>query len=404
MIEPVTRPEGVPVIATDPFSVENLMEPHTLHQHLREAGPVVYFDRYGMWGMARYEQVNAALKNWKVFSSAAGVGLSNSRKEEPWRPPSLLLESDPPIHTHAREIVGPILSPQRLQAVREHFEREAGLLVNQLVALGSFDAVSQLAEVYSLKVFGDAVGLSEEGRERLLAYGNLVFNSFGPHNQLREDSMASAQNIQSWIINSCKSEALCPGGFGAQIWTIADEEKITAEWAALLVRSFLTAGILTMVNGIAAAIYGLASHPDQWSMLREDPSLAVLAFEEAVRWDSPIQAFFRTTACEAVVAGVRIPAEKKVMLFLGAANRDPRRWTNPDSFDIRRNASGHVGFGMGIHRCIGQTIARLQAEVMLVTLAQKVAQIEIIGQPQRRPNNMLYAWKNLPVTVRSALA
>src|SRR5437660_398029 len=398
MIEPVTGPKKVPVIALDPFSIENLMEPHTLHEQLRATGPVVYFDRYGMWGMARYEQVNTALKNWKAFSSASGVGLSDFRKEKPWRPPSLLLESDPPIHTHAREILGPVLSPRRLQAVREHFEREANALVDQLLALGSFDAVSQLAETYSLKVFGDAVGLSEEGRERLLAYGNLVFNSFGPHNQLFEDSMASAQIIQQWIVDRCKSEALCPGSFGEQLWTLADEGKISEEWAELLVRSFLTAGILTMVNGIAAAIYGLAGHPDQWHILREEPSLATSAFEEAIRWESPIQAFFRTTTCEIEVAGVRIPPEEKVMLFLGAANRDPQKWTNPNRFDIRRNASGHVGFGMGMHRCIGQTLARLQAETILVALAQKVGQIEITGQPQRRPNNMLYAWKSLPLT------
>ena len=213
--------------------------------------------------------------------------------------------------------------------------------------------------------------------------------------------MASAQVIQQWIQDSCKRETLCPGGFGTQIWAIADDGKISEEWAVLLVRSFLTAGILTMVNGIVAAIYGLASHPDQWNMLRENPSLAASAFEEAVRWESPIQTFFRTTTQEVEIAGVRIPAQEKVMLFLGAANRDPRRWTNPDLFDLRRNSSGHVGFGMGIHRCIGQTIARLQAEVVLAALARRVEQIEIIGQPQRRPNNTLYAWKSLPVTVRS---
>lgn len=401
MTTSVAKQGGVPIIAADPFSQEHSIEPHILHEQLREAGPVVYFDRYGMWGMARHEQVYVALKDWQNFSSAAGVGLSDFRKEEPWRPPSLLLESDPPIHTRAREVVGPILSPRRLQDVGEYFKREAITLVDQLVELGEFDAVGQLAEAYSLKVFGDAVGLSKEGREHLLVYGDLVFNSFGPHNQLFEDSMASAQVLQQWIQDSCKREALCPAGFGAHIWAIADDGKISEEWAVLLVRSFLTAGILTMVNGIVAAIYGLASHPDQWDMLRENPSLAASAFEEAVRWESPIQNFFRTTSQEVEVAGVRIPAQEKVMLFLGAANRDPRRWTNPDLFDLKRNTSGHVGFGMGLHRCIGQTIARLQAEMVLAALASRIERIEITGQPQRRPSNTLYAWKSLPVTVHS---
>lgn len=403
MTELIAGPLGAPIIDADPFALEHLTEPHALHEHLRETGPVVYFDRYGIWGMARYEQVNAALKDWKTFSSAAGVGLSDSRKEEPWRPPSLLLESDPPIHTQAREVFGPILSPRRLQAAREHFEREAIALVDRVIALGEFDVVSQLAEAYAVNVFADVVGLPKEGREHLLTYGYLVFNSFGPrnHNQLLEDSMANAQPVGQWILDSCRREALSPGGIGEQVWMLVDAGKIPEEWAALLVRSLLTAGILTTSNGIAAALYGLASQPDQWSMLRQDPSLAAQAYEEAVRWETPIQTFFRTTTQAVEVGGVRIPAEEKVILFLGAANRDPRQWTNPDHFDIRRNAAGHVGFGMGIHRCVGQTITRMEGEILLAALARRVEQITITGQPQRKHNNSLYAWKSLPVAVRS---
>ena len=399
-----TTPEGVPVITADPFSLENLVEPHALHEQLREAGPVVRLDYYGIWGMARYEQVNAALKDWETFTSAAGAGLSNFRKEKPWRTPSLLLEADPPAHTRAREVVGPILSPPALRALRGSFEREAIELVDRLAALGSFDAVTQLAEVYPLKVFGDAVGLAEEGRENLLPYANMVFNAFGPRNQLFEDAMANAQAVQQWIMASCQREALRPGGFGVQIWAATDVGKIPEEWAPLLIRSLLSAGLDTTINGIAAAIYALASHPDQWGLLRQDLSLAKLAFEETVRWESPVQTFFRTTTREVEVAGRRIPAGEKVLLFLGAANRDPRRWTNPDNLDIRRNASGHVGFGMGIHRCVGQTVARLEAELVLTALARRVERIEITGQPQRRPNNTLRAWGSLPVTVHVAPA
>ncbi|HET9920833.1 MAG TPA: cytochrome P450 [Ktedonobacteraceae bacterium] len=402
MTETATTPEGVPVITADPFTQENLSEPNILHEQLREAGSVVYLDAYGIWGMARYEQVNAALKDWKTYSSAAGVGLSDFRKEKPWRPPSLLLEADPPAHTRAREVVGPVLSPRAMEALREPFEREAALLVERLAAQRSFDAVTELSEAYPLKVFGDAVGLPEEGREHLMAYGNMAFNAFGPRNQLLENSMVGAQAVQQWIAESCRREMLRPGGFGAQIWAVADTGKIPEEWAALLVRSLLTAGIDTTVNGIAAAIYGLASNPEQWSLLRENPSLAASAFEEAVRWESPVQTFFRTTTREVEVDGVHIPAGEKVLLFLGAANRDPRHWSNPERFDIKRNASGHVGFGMGVHRCVGQTVARVEAEIVLKALARRVERMEISGQPRRRPNNTLHAWSSLPVTVYAA--
>jgi len=227
----------------------------------------------------------------------------------------------------------------------------------------------------------------------------MVFNAFGPRNHLLEVAMADAQPVQQWITASCKREALSPGSFGAQIWAAVDTGKIPEEWAPLLVRSLLSAGLDTTINGIAAAINALASHPEQWSLLRQDPSLAKLAFEETVRWESSVQTFFRTTTREVEVGGVRIPAGEKVLLFLGAANRDPRRWTNPDSFDIRRNSSGHVGFGMGIHRCVGQTVSRFEAEILLTALARRVERIELAGQPQRKPNNTLRAWSSLPVTV-----
>jgi cytochrome P450 len=402
MTQTAITPEGAPVITADPFSLENLLEPHDLHEHLREAGPVVYLSAYSIWGMARYEQVNAALKDWETFSSAAGAGLSNFRKEKPWRVPSLLLEADPPAHTRAREVVGPVLAPPVLRALRGSFEREAEELVDRLVTLGSFDAVTQLAEAYPLKVFGDAVGLQEEGRENLLPYANMVFNAFGPRNELLAAAMADAQAVQQWIMDNCRREALRPGSFGAQIWAAVDAGKIPEEWAPLLVRSLLSAGLDTTINGIAATIYAFASHPEQWRLLRQDPSLAKSAFEETIRWESSVQTFFRTTTREVEIAGVRIPAGEKVLLFLGAANRDPRRWIDPNAFDIRRNASGHVGFGMGIHRCVGQTVARVEAEIVLTTLARRVERIGITGQPQRKPNNTLRAWSSLPVTVYAA--
>ncbi len=399
MTEQHASSQEAPVITADPFTPAWLTSPHALHEQLREAGPVVYLDSYGIWGMARYEQVNAALKNWNTFSSAAGVGLSNFQKEKPWRVPSLLLEADPPDHTLAREVVGPVLSPRALDALRPAFEQEAQELVDRMVELGTFDGVTQFAETYSLKVFGDAVGLAEESRNYLLEYGELAFNAFGPRNQLLEASLAHAQVVQQWIAERCQRANLRPGGFGARIWEVSETGKVPPEWAALFVRSLLTAGIDTTVNGIAAALYALATHPEQWQILCDDPTLAAAAFEEAIRWESPVQTFFRTTTREVEIAGVHIPAGEKVLLFLGAANRDPRRWTDPDDFTIRRNTNGHVGFGMGIHRCVGLTVARIEGEILLRILVQRVKRLDLASQPRRKPNNTLLSWGSLPLTI-----
>ena len=144
----------------------------------------------------------------------------------------------------------------------------------------------------------------------------------------------------------------------------------------------------------------MARHPAQWHKMRADPArLARAAFEEAVRFESPVQTFFRTTTCATEVGGVRIDADRKILLFLGAANRDPRQWENPDDYDIERKVLGHVGFGAGIHVCVGQLLARLEGEVVLQALARHAGHIELAGAPERRYNNTLRGLKHLPLRV-----
>ena len=164
-------------------------------------------------------------------------------------------------------------------------------------------------------------------------------------------------------------------------------------------RSLLTAGVDTTVTGIAALLHAVAAHPDQWDRLRADRTLLPRAFEEAVRLESPVQTFFRTTTTETVIADVVIPADRKVLMFLGAANRDPRRWDDPARFDLSRDPSGHVGFGMGLHQCVGQHIARLEALALLEALLDRVESIELTGIPRRHLNNTLRGWESMPVRV-----
>ncbi|MFJ9008547.1 cytochrome P450 [Streptomyces canus] len=166
-----------------------------------------------------------------------------------------------------------------------------------------------------------------------------------------------------------------------------------------MVRSLLTAGVDTTVHGLAAVLYAFAGHPDQWRALRERPQSARIAFDEAVRWQSPVQTFFPTATTEVRIAGTVIPEGGKILMFLGAANRAPARWTDPDRFDLSRDLSGHVGFGMGLHQCVGQHVARLEAEALLTALARRVDRIELAGTARRHPNNTLRAWHSVPVRV-----
>ncbi|MFC0550839.1 cytochrome P450 [Planotetraspora thailandica] len=386
----------------DPFSDDFLADPYPRHERIRDAGPVVRLSRYGIWASARHEQVFAALTDWRTFSSASGVGLADFRKEKPWRVPSLLLEADPPGHTQVREVMAQVLSPRRVRGLRERFAPVADELVSDLVERGSFDAVRDLAEVFPLRVFPDAVGLPEEGREHLLRYGDMAFNGFGPRNDLFGRAMADAEQVQAWITAACRRENLAAGGLGRDIWAFADTGTITQEQAAMLVRSLLSAGVDTTVYAIGNALAALTAHPGQWARLHDDPTLAKHAFEEAIRYESPVQTFFRTTTRTTDLGGVWIGPGEKILLFLGAANRDPRKWENPHTLEITRRAAGHVGFGMGVHGCVGQQIARLEGDVVLSALAERAATLTPTAAPVLRPNNTLRGFSSAPIQVDKA--
>lgn len=389
-----------PSLDLDPFSMDFLLDPYPRHAQLRETGPVVFLEQYGIWAMARYAEVYATLHDYKTFISGAGAGIHDLRKGLSWRPPSLVLETDPPLHDQTRGTIGKIMSGPAVRKLRDDFQAEAERLADELVARGEFDAVSDFAVPYPLKVVGDAVGVSPEGRECLLPFSNMLFNSFGPENEIFRDAIREGERVVKQLFAQCERDALAPNSFGAKIYEAADAGAVTHQQAPGLVRAILSAGFDTTVNGLSSGLYAFATNPDQWQYFRETPAVWPKAFEEVIRWETPTQTFFRTTSRDVEVGGVTIPEGSKVLLFLGSANRDPERWNDPDKFDLTRNAAGHVGFGSGIHVCVGQMIARLEAEMLFGALAKRVAAFELAAAPVPRPNNTLRGFQSLPVRVK----
>jgi 4-methoxybenzoate monooxygenase (O-demethylating) len=256
-----------PISSLDPFADDFLAAPYPFYAELREAGPVVWLERYGLWACARHAEVQAALSDWQTFSSAAGVGIDDFRRTKPWRPPSLILEADPPLHTRSRTVMNRALSAKPMAGLRAGFKEAAEKLADELVARQRVDAIADIAETYPLSVFPQAVGLGREGVENLLPYGAMVFNAFGPRNAHFEAVMAKAAEVVPWINAQCAREALSPAGLGAMIWAAVDVGEITAEEAPLLVRSLLSAGLDTTIVGIGNALYAFATNPAQWQAL-----------------------------------------------------------------------------------------------------------------------------------------
>lgn len=388
---------NLPTLELDPFDPAFLADPFSAHPVLRDAGPVVFLPKIGCFAMARHAEVQAALKDWEAFISGRGVGQTDFLKETPWRPPSLLLEADPPLHDRTRGLMNRVASLGALREVMPRWQAKADALVSQLAGTGSFDAIPALAEAFPLSVFPDLIGLREEGRENLIPYATVAFNAFGPRNALLAETMAAARDATEWVAQSCKRELLRPGGWGMQVYEAADRSECSHDEAERLVRSFLTAGVDTTVNGIATLLHAFAEFPGQWAKLRADPKLVKKAVEESLRWGGTVQTFFRTTSRDVLIGGHIIPEGQKVLLFLAAANRDPRKWEDADRFEITRVASGHVGFGFGIHQCLGQMVARMEAEAVTNALLANVGEIRATGPVRRRLNNTLHAIGELPI-------
>jgi cytochrome P450 len=395
------RNPGLPVLDVDPFSPALLRGPQRYYAALRARGEAVWLPRYGVCASGRIDVVEAVFRDWRTFSSARGVGLSDFAREPPWRPPSLILEVDPPAHERTRRIMARALSPAAVNALKPRFEAAAARLVDSLP--GRIDAVRDVAEAYPLEVFGDAVGIARDGRRQLLRYGAMVFNALGPDNAVRREALADAREVAAWIDASCARDALTADGFGATIHAAADRGEVSPAEATLLVRSLLSAGIDTTVATLANLLHCLATHPAQWARLRAEPALAPAAIDEALRHSSPVHTFCRTLTRTVELGGAELVPGTKILCVMGAANRDPARWADADRFDITRPCRPHVAFGSGIHVCVGQHVARQEIAALVTALVGRIDTLALAGRPEWRANNAVHSLACLPLTLGRAV-
>ena len=294
----------IPALDIDPFCQAFFDDPYPVHAALRSAGPVVYLPPYDIHAVARYDVVQAMLLDWRATPVASGVGLSDFAKEKPWRLPSLLLETDRHCTTgHGRSWTR--CCRRRRCAVAAEFARAADALIDALLNRGTFDAVRDLAEAYPLTVFPDAVGCRPEPAFSAAVQKHGV--QLRPTQRILEAAGVDAEPVLSWVqAQSCR-EALGPIGLGATIHAAVETGEFTAAEADPCPVRSPTAGVDTTVNGMGAAVYCLARFPAEFEQLRAAPSLARAAFEEAVRLESPVQTFFRTTTREVAIGDETIP-------------------------------------------------------------------------------------------------
>jgi hypothetical protein len=313
----------------------------------------------------------------------------------------VLVTEDPPEHTEVRKALMPFFAPAALARYTEEFANEAELVVERALERQDVDVFGDIAAAFVLKVFPEMLGLHEDGRELILDFGEAAFNTVGPINAIFQESFERAAPAFAWIERNTTRDAVKPGGLASRILDLGADGTISMERAELLVRATIAAGFDTTVLGIANAIGALLDFPEQWEIVRSDPAQVKSLFEEMLRYDPPARVQGRTANEDCEVEGVRFRKGDPVALFLTAAGRDPARWEHPERFDISRKGA-NLGFGAGIHLCLGQALARMEFDAIFHALARRVARIERAGKGRRFINNAAVGWAELPVRLIAA--
>jgi cytochrome P450 len=377
----------------DLFSDESLMDPYENYRMLRNAGETVYLEDSNLWVAARYDFARFVLHRHDLFSSAAGVGfddeLNQLRK-------GTVLASDPPDHTRLRLVLAGSLAPGRMRHLRADIERQADELVREMVDRGGFDGVIDFAMRFPVSIVADLIGLPSEGRDKLLFWADAAFNTFGPRNERTLSSLAGFVELRQYMGEV--ADKLTPGSMGRIVYEAVERGEIAPEHALPLMAAYLTAGMDTTVNSISNALWLFGSHPDQWNLLRSGEVSIPMAYNESLRFESPVYAFSRHTTKDVDVAGHVVPRGARVAVLYGSANRDELKWTDPDTFDLNRKPADHLAFGFGVHGCAGQGLARLEVHAVLQALVNRVERIEV-ARPVRRLNNVIRGLANLDVTL-----
>ncbi|MER5439906.1 cytochrome P450 [Streptomyces sp. NPDC002790] len=380
-----------PTSDVDLFADEVLLDPHPVHAQLRDLGPVVHLPHNDVHALTRYDVVRGALADWESFSSTSIA--FNPAADQALAGTSLA--SDPPTHTPLRTALTENLSPRALRGLKDRTEAKADVLVAALVEKGSFEAVDALARTFPLEVVADLIGFTGHVRENMLRWGQAAMQVIGPANQRTADSFPIAGELYAWC-SEVTADNLAEGSVGRGIFDAEARGAIPEGTAGHIIHQYLGAGIDTTVAAIGNVVALFAAHPEQFDKVRAEPSLTSAAFNEVLRYWPPVNVWGRVTTRDVEIEGVVVPAGARIAVLLGAGNRDPRHYENPDAFLVERNPVDHLSFGYGPHGCAGQGLARMEAHAVLTALTRRVRRL-VVGPEVRVPANITRSIEALPV-------
>ena len=388
----------------DPMDPDFVANPYPTYHRLRAEDPV-HHSPLGFWVLTRYDDVVTVLRDPRFAKeaiaavvaarfgiAAPGIGLS-------------MLDRDPPDHTRLRGLVSKAFTPRVVETLRPHIQQIVDGLLDRVEGTGSMDLIEDFAYPLPVVVICQMLGVPVEDRERFKQWGVDIARGLDaillpPDSDVTRRSFASRTALTDYFRALIAERRAAPRADMLSALIAAEEagDKLSEEELLATCILLLVAGHETTVNLIGNGTLALLRHPDQLRRLRETPGLIQGAVEELLRYDGPVQRTARVPSEDVTLGGRTIAKGELVMPFTGAANRDPAQFPDPDRLDITRADSRHVGFGWGIHFCLGAPLARVEGQIALGTLVRRLPKLALAtDKPEYRPSLTLRGLTTLPV-------
>ena len=384
-----------PEFEADLYTDAAIADPYPLYRAIRDLGPAVWLRAHGVWAIGRYHDVRAALRADRALVSGRGVAMNDVVNGQAAR---VTLTTDGEVHRRLRAVLMKPMMPSALREIQTEMQTLADDLVTHLLTRESFDGIADFARHLPLAVVSRLVGLPEKGRERMLEWGSATFDALGTMNARCQAALPALFDMAGYAGNVERGR-LRPDGWAARLFAAADEGRIDADDIAGMLIDYIAPSLDTTILGTGHLLFQLGRHPAQWDLVRGNHELIPRAVDEALRLEPPVRAFSRVATEDYDVDGTTIPAGDRVLVLYASANRDERRYADPDRFDVTRDAKDHLGFGHGVHRCAGGYLAELEMQSLLRAMAARVRHIEV-GEPVVAPNNVLRGYHSFRASFR----
>jgi cytochrome P450 len=381
------------LVDLDLFDPVRLKNPFDTYRQLRDAGPTAQLLRPEVYAIGRFYDVQAALRADTQLRSGEGVGFSDSFNAT--SKGGSLIQSDGAYHRRLRANVMRPLTPANLRKSRSDLKAMVATRVGALVGKGCFEAMTDLASFLPIAAVSHLVGLPDFGRDRMLEWAGATFNLIGPNQTV--DDLATLDESRAFMA-TLNENTVREGSWAGELFAAVQNGRLSQLEAMAAIAAYIIPSLDTTILAKGHLLNNLANNPDQWALLKKRPDLIPAAVIESARRDAVIRWFSRVVAVDYQVGDFIIPKGKRIMLLYGCANRDERRYADPDRFDVTRDSRDQLAWGTGPHMCVGMNLARLEMEVLIEALVEADATLTV-GEPVVGINQGLYGFTSLPLAI-----